>query len=369
MTNNNHTHIHEPLIQVSKRDDMLWYQSWIVRAVAIIFALIICGLVTVMLTGLDPISVYISMFEGNFGTDRRLWAMLKELALLLCVSLAVTPAFKMKFWNIGAEGQTLAGALACSACMILLSGHIPSALLIPVMLVASVVAGLIWAIIPAYFKAKFNTNETLFTLMMNYIAMQLVSFCIVFWENPKNSNTVGVINPDSMLGWLPSVGGQKYAMCVIVVAVLTVLMYVYLRYSKQGYEISVVGESQNTARYVGINVKKVIIRTMSLSGALCGVAGFLIVSGVDHSITTSSAGGMGFTAIMVSWLAKFNPIVMVLTTFLIVFLECGAGQIATAFDLNHSVADILTGIILFFIIGSEFFINYKIKFRTKQKEA
>ena len=309
------------------------------------------------------------MFEGNFGTDRRLWAMLKELALLLCVSLAVTPAFKMKFWNIGAEGQTLAGALACAACMILLSGHIPSVLLIPVMLIASILAGLIWAIIPAYFKAKFNTNETLFTLMMNYIAMQLVSFCIVFWENPKNSNTVGVINPDSMLGWLPSVGGQKYAMCVIVVAVLTVLMYIYLRFSKQGYEISVVGESQNTARYVGINVKKVIIRTMSLSGALCGVAGFLIVSGVDHSITTSSAGGMGFTAIMVSWLAKFNPIVMVLTTFLIVFLECGAGQIATAFDLNHSVADILTGIILFFIIGSEFFINYKIKFRSKQKEA
>ena len=369
MTTNNNIHIHEPIIQVSKRDDMIWYKSWIVRVIAIILAMIVCGIVTVLLTGLDPISVYVSMFEGNFGTERRLWAMLKELSLLLCVSLAVTPAFKMKFWNIGAEGQTLAGALACSACMILLSNIVPSYLLIPIMLVASVAAGLIWAIVPAYFKAKFNTNETLFTLMMNYIAMQLVSFCIVFWENPKNSNTVGVINPDSMLGWLPSVGGQKYAMCVIIVALLTVIMYIYLRYSKQGYEISVVGESQNTARYVGINVKKVIIRTMAISGALCGLAGFLIVSGVDHSITTASAGGMGFTAIMVSWLAKFNPVVMVLTSFLIVFLECGAGQIATAFDLNQSVADILTGIILFAIIGSEFFINYKIKFHKKNKEA
>ena len=368
MTNNTH-HTHEPLIQVSKRDDMIWYQSWIVRAVAIVLALAVCGIVTVLLTGLDPISVYVSMFDGNFGTSRRLWAMLKELSLLLCVSLAVTPAFKMKFWNIGAEGQTLIGALACSACMILLTGKIPSALIIPVMLVASIGAGLVWALVPAFFKAKFNTNETLFTLMMNYIAMQLVSFCIVFWENPKNSNTVGVINGESMIGWLPSVGGQKYAMAVIIVSLLTVIMYIYLRYSKQGYEISVVGESQNTARYVGINVKKVIMRTMAISGALCGVAGFLIVSGVDHSITTSSAGGMGFTAIMVSWLAKFNPLFMMLTSLLIVFLECGAGQIATTFDLNHSVADILTGIILFFIIGSEFFINYKIRFRTKKKEA
>ncbi len=368
MTNHTH-HTHEPLIQVSKRDDMIWYQSWIVRAVAIVLALAVCGIVTVLLTGLDPISVYVSMFEGNFGTSRRLWAMLKELSLLLCVSLAVTPAFKMKFWNIGAEGQTLIGALACSACMILLTGKIPSGLIIPIMLVAAIGAGLVWALVPAFFKAKFNTNETLFTLMMNYIAMQLVSFCIVFWENPKNSNTVGVINSGSMIGWLPSVGGQKYAMAVIIVALLTVIMYIYLRYSKQGYEISVVGESQNTARYVGINVKKVIMRTMAISGALCGVAGFLIVSGVDHSITTASAGGMGFTAIMVSWLAKFNPLFMVLTSLLIVFLECGAGQIATTFDLNHSVADILTGIILFFIIGSEFFINYKIRFRTKKKEA
>jgi len=150
---------------------------------------------------------------------------------------------------------------------------------------------------------------------------------------------------------------------------LTIAMYVYLKYSKHGYEISVVGESQNTARYIGINVKKVIIRTMALSGALCGIAGFLLVAGTDHTINTGTVGGMGFTAIMVSWLAKFNPILMAVASFLIVFLERGAGEIATAFQLNESVSDILTGIILFFIIGCEFFVRYKVVFRSKHKEV
>ena len=161
---------------------------------------------------------------------------------------------------------------------------------------------------------------------------------------------------------------QKYLLNIIVVALITVVVYIYLKYSKQGYEISVVGESQNTAKYIGINVKKVIIRTMAISGALCGVAGFLLVAGTDHTINTAIVGGMGFTAIMVSWLAKFNPGFMVLTSFLIVFLDRGAGEIATAFQLNESIADIITGIILFFIIGSEFFVQYKLSFRRKHKE-
>ena len=151
---------------------------------------------------------------------------------------------------------------------------------------------------------------------------------------------------------------------------LTVLVYIYLKHSKHGYEISVVGESENTAKYIGINVKKVILRTMAISGALCGVAGFLLVAGTDHSISIETAGGDGFTAIMVSWLAQFNPFVMMFTSFIISFLEIGAGEIATAFNLNQSVAEILSGIIIFFIIGSEFFINYKIDFLKKHaKEA
>ncbi len=359
---------HEPKFQIVKRDALPWYKSWGVRVIAIILALIICAGVIVMLTGYDPIKVYSSMLEGTFGTSRKVWNMLQKLAMLLCVSLAVTPAFKMRFWNIGAEGQTLVGGLTAAACMIYFGDKIPNVLLIPLMAIFCIIAGIIWGIIPAIFKAKFNTNETLFTLMMNYVATQLVAFCIVFWENPRDSNNVGVINPSTHSGWFPMLFEQKYMLNVIIVAVITIGMYIYLRYSKQGYEISVVGESENTARYIGINVKKVILRTMAISGALCGVAGLLLVAGTDHTITTTTVGGMGFTAIMVSWLAKFNPILMTLTSFLIVFLERGAGEIATTFQLNQSISDILTGIILFFIIGSEFFVNYKVHIRKKHKE-
>lgn len=364
----NNTKQHEPRFQVAKRGGMIWYKSWGIRALAIVLALIMCALVIVLLTGYDPIKVYASMIKGNFGSSRKVWNMLQQLAMLLCISLAVTPAFKMRFWNIGAEGQTLIGGLAAAACMIYFGNSMPPVVLFPLMAAACIIAGMAWGIIPAFFKANFNTNETLFTLMMNYVAMQLVSFCIVFWENPKDSNTVGVINRATEGGWMPTLFGQKYLLNIIIVAVITVAMYIYLKYSKHGYEISVVGESENTARYIGINVRKVIMRTMALSGGLCGIAGMLLVSGTDHTINTGVVSGMGFTAIMVSWLAKFNPIVMTLTSFLIVFLERGAGEIATAFQLNESVSDILTGIILFFIIGSEFFVQYKVTFRKHKKE-
>ena len=360
-------HIREPKVQITKRSGMVWYKSWGVRAAAIILAMIICAVVIVLLTGYNPLEVYTAMIKGTFGSPRKMWNTFQKLAMLLCISLAVTPAFKMKFWNIGAEGQTLIGGLVAAACMIYFGNILPAAVMFPLMFVVCIIAGMVWGIVPAFFKAKFNTNETLFTLMMNYVAMQLVSFFIVFWENPKDSNTVGVINSATQGGWLPTLFGQKYLLNILIVLAVTIAMYIYLRYSKHGYEISVVGESENTARYVGINVKKVIIRTMALSGGLCGLAGCLLVAGTDHTINNNIVGGMGFTAIMVSWLAKFNPIVMALTSFLIVFLERGAGEIATTFQLNESVSDILTGIILFFIIGSEFFVNYKISIR-KHKE-
>lgn len=361
--------LHEPLIQISKRGSMPWGKSLAVRIVAIVFALIICALVVVFLTGYNPLQVFKAMAFGAFGSKRKIWFTAQNLAMLLCISLAVTPAFKMKFWNIGAEGQTLIGGLATAAVMIYYGNTLPPYAIIPMMVVAAIVSGMIWGIIPAIFKAKFGTNETLFTLMMNYVAIQLVSYFIVRWENPKDSNRIGIINMSSEGGWLPSLFGQKYLLNIIVVAIITVAMYIYLKYSKHGYEISVVGESENTARYIGINVKKVIIRTMALSGALCGIAGFLLVSGTHHTLDTNTAGGMGFTAIMISWLAKFNPIVMIFVSLLIAFLEKGAGEIATTCGLNQSIADILTGIILFFIIGSEFFIQYKINFRKNNKEV
>ncbi len=357
------------LFHIVKRGALPWYQAWGIRAAAIVLALLFCALVTSLTTGENPLQVYSTMIYGAVGTPRKIWILGQNIALLLCVSLAVTPAFRMRFWNIGGEGQVLAGALAAAACMICLSGKLPNGALIAVMAVSSIAAGAIWGLIPAIFKAKWNTNETLFTLMMNYVATQLVAYFVIIWESPKGSGKVGIINQATELGWLPQIGNYKYLLNIIIVAVLTVGMYIYLNYSKHGYEIAVVGESERTARYVGIKVEKVIVRTMLLSGAICGIAGLLLVGGTDHTISTTIAGGRGFTAVMVSWLAKFNPIFMILTSFLLVFLDRGAGEISTTFGLNHSFADILTGIILFFIIGSEFFITYKISFRRSAKNA
>ena len=237
------------------------------------------------------------------------------------------------------------------------------------MIVTSILAGALWGAIPAFFKAKFGTNETLFTLMMNYIAIQLVAYFSVVWENPRGSGKIGVINPGTKIGWFPEILGNKYALNIIIVVVVTIALFIYLKYSKQGYEISVVGESERTARYIGIKVEKVIIRTMLISGALCGLAGLLLVGGTNHTLNADIVDGRGFTAVMVSWLGKFNPIWMTFASFLLVFLQRGAGEIATDFSLNASFGDILTGIILFFIIGSEFFIRYKLSLtRTSKKE-
>lgn len=367
MAKNNNT-VHEPLFHIVKRDSMPKLNSFLIRIGSILFALIFCGILTMVLTGENPISVYVTMFEGAFGSTRKFWKLMQSLAMLLCVSLALTPAFKMRFWNIGGEGQVLIGGLATTACMILLGDKVPNGLLILIMVVASILAGAIWALIPAIFKAKFNTNETLFTLMMNYVGIQLVSYFCMYWENPKGAGKIGIINRATEAGWFPTIGGQNYLLNIIIVAIITVAMYVYLKYSKHGYEIAVVGESENTARYIGINVNKVILRTMALSGAVCGIAGLLLVGGTDHTISTSTADGRGFTAIMVSWLGKFNPIYMIFTSLLLVFLDAGADQISMIFGLNQSFSEIITGIILFFIIGSEFFINYQLKFRKRENK-
>lgn len=355
-------------LHISKRNSIPWHQAWSIRGAAILAALVVCALVTTITTGENPIQVYVTIIEGAFGTSRRSWITAQNTAILLCISLAVTPAFKMRFWNIGAEGQVLIGGLATAACMITLSGKLPNVVVLLLMLVCSIAAGAIWAVIPAVFKAKWNTNETLFTLMMNYVATQLVAFFVIVWEVPKGSGTIGIINQSTEFGWLPSIGSFKSLLSILVVAVLTVIMHIYLSYSKHGYEIAVVGESENTARYVGIKVEKVIIRTLLLSGAVCGIAGLLLVGGIDHTITTGTTGGRGFTAVMVSWLAKFNPFFMVLSSLLLVVLNRGAAEISTAFGLNHAFGDILTGIILFFIIGSEFFINYKISVHKSAKK-
>ena len=348
---------------IVKREQTVWYKGLAIRAAAVLLALVVSGIVITLLTDKNPLAVYKSMWNGAFGMNIRIWSLFQDVAILLCISLAVTPAFKMKFWNIGAEGQVLIGGLATVSVMMFLGGKIPLPLLLIIMIAASILAGIIWAVVPAIFKAFWNTNETLFTLMMNYVAIQLVSYFLKVFVKTGS----GVLFPMPEFGF-PVLFNQPYLLNIIIVAALTIAVYIYLKYTKQGYEISVVGESQNTANYIGINVKKVVIRTLIVSGALCGIAGLLLVGGTNHTINTETAGGRGFTAIMVSWLAKFNPFFMVVTSFIIVFLQKGAQQVSTDFRLPQAISDIVTGIILFFIIGCEFFLNYKIVVSKNGKE-
>ena len=359
---------HEPLLRMAKRDGVATWKSIAIRVAAVLIALVLSGLFIYSVTGLNPVKVYVAMFDGALGSKRKTWFTIRDTMMMLCISIGLAPAFKMKFWNIGAEGQILVGGVATAGIMIALgkSAALSTPAMLVIMALASIVAGAIWGIIPAVFKARWGTNETLFTLMMNYVAIQITSYCVALWENPFGSNTVGVINQKSKLGWFPEIWGSSFTLNVIIVLALTVGMFLYLKYSKQGYEISVLGESERTARYAGIKPAKVFIRTMAISGAICGLAGFIAVSGASHTISTSTAGGRGFTAIIVAWLAKFNTFVMLLISFLLVFLEKGAIQIATDFQLNDFASQVITGIILFCIIGSEFFINYRVIFRRKK---
>ena len=360
-------HKKQSLFQISKRDTLPLSKALLIRGGILLLALVFCGLITTILTGKNPLSVYGTILSGAFGTSRRIWVTMRNVAVLLGISLAVTPAFKMRFWNIGAEGQTMIGCLATTSCMILLGDKVSTPLLIVISLIASLVAGAIWGFLPAFFKAKWNTNETLFTLMMNYIAMQLASYFIIIWEVPKGAGKIGIVNQASRDGWLPELGNE-YLLPILIVALMTGLMYIYLNYSKHGYEIAVVGESQRTASYAGIKVDRVIIRTMVLSGSLCAMMGFLMTSGIDHTLTTTIVDSRGFTAVMVSWMSKFNPFIMIAASLLLVTMDRGASEVSSSLGLNHSFADILTGFILFFIIATEFFITYKVTLRKSSKK-
>lgn len=377
-------------MHIIKRVGIAPWKAWMIRGIAILMALAVCAIITMIVTKLNPFSVFKTMVDGTLGNSLRTWRTGYRVAILLGISLAVTPAFKMRFWNIGAEGQVLAGALAAAICMFY-AGKLPfflnpnislavkDLIVITCMLIASICAGALWGFLPAFFKSRWNTNETLFTLMMNYVALQLVKFIIAYrdvkypWS--ANGTVVGIFNSDQKLGsyqvgWFPEVGGSRYLLPIILIAVLTIVLYLYLKYSKHGYEIAVVGESERTARYAGIKVEHVIVRTMVLSGAICGLIGFMLV-GTDRTLTDTLVDGRGYTAVMVSWMAKFNPIGMVFAAFLLVFMQLGAKEVASlpSLNLNHSFADILTGIILFFIIGCEFFISYKLQLSRHKKQG
>lgn len=355
----------EPIVRIVKRNDVPKWQAWLIRIAAVVVAIFISAVVSAIITDGASAGHFLERsFYGVFGDASRTLIFFQNTAILLCIALAVTPAFKMRFWNIGAEGQVLMGCLGCVVCIQYFGGTINNSLLVLLMFIVSVAFSVAWAVIPALFKAKWRTNETLFTLMMNYVAMQLVAICIFVWV-PSGSGVLGSLR----FGHFASTTQGDYIINIIIVAIAVVLLFVYFRYSKHGYELSVVGESENTAKYIGINVKGVIIRTMILSGVLCGLAGLLIVGGTSHTVSTTIVGGRGFTAILVSWLGKFNPFAMSVTSMLYTFIDIGASQVASDNGISDYFADIITAIFFFLVIGCEFFINYKIKFRPLKKNA
>ena len=348
---------------VVRRLDTPKKQYWAIKVAGFLVALLLAGIICTMLTPGSFGLFYKEMFLGVFdpSDSEVLLELLETAGLLLLVAFALAPAFKMKFWNLGGEGQILIGCLVTAGiCKFMNASDI---VLIVLSLVCAVGAGIVWAVIPAIFKAYFNTNETLFTLMMNYVAIALIALCINIWV-PSGSQVFGsLIN-----GNLPDFG-IKYILNLIIVAIVVTAMIVYLKKTKHGYELSVVGESVNTARYVGINVKKVIIRTMILSGALCGLVGFLLVAGHHHTLSTGLAGGRGFTGVLVAWLGGFNPGQMVLYAFLVAIFQCGSKHAASYMAMSSTeFSAIITGMFFLVVIASEFFVNYHMSLKPEFKE-
>lgn len=350
----------KPLFRMVRKEYTAPAQSFYIRAIAVVSALITGGIVILCLSH-NPFLVYRDMIIGSVGSGTVLRETIRLAIPLLIASLSISLAFKMRFWNIGSEGQLLFGAVAASYFALFQSKAMSPFVLLLMMAIASLVAGGVAGALPALCKAKWDTNETLFTLMMNYIAMCYIKYLQNGpWKDPMQRG-FPKIAMFAQAARLPKVFGVHIGW--IIALVLVLLTYFYMNHTKQGYEITIVGESPRTARYAGMHVGTIVIRTMFLSGALSGLVGFIQVAGADYTLSNSTAGGVGFTAIIVAWLSKLNPLVMVFVSFAIAMMQKGANKIQTTLKIPASAADVLIGIILFFMLGCEFFITYKLVFR------
>lgn len=353
----------EPLLRVIKKRELTPRQSFALKMVSLLLALIAGGVFLAIL-GYNPFVIYATIVSGAFRSKLAIQGTIKLMIPLLISSLGVTLAYKMQFWNIGAEGQIIIGAIFASY-FALFHANWPRPLLLLVMLIASMVGGGLWGILPAIFKNKWNTNETLFTLMLNYIALHLISFLRDGpWRDPANPGFAKIAQFEENAR-LPMAFGIHIGW--ILALILFVLVYIYLKYTKHGYEISVIGGSMATANYAGMNVKKIVLRTIFLSGAICGIAGFSNASGSDLTLATGVAGGVGFTAIIVAWLADLNPVGILIVSFLFAVLDKGSSVIQSAYGLSTDCSDVLEGIILFFVIAGGFFVRYQFVMRKKKK--
>ena len=353
-----------PLIRLAKKDAMDPKKAWAIRIGSIIAALIL-GCIPILITGNNPIAAYGVIIKGSLGTSFYFKQTIKLAIPLLGTALAIAPCFKMRFWNIGAEGQITAGAIGASFFAIYFAKSMPHILLLVIMMAAAALIGGIWAMIPGFFKAKYNTNETLFTLMMNYIAIGIVAWLQGGpWEGRKGTQQIPLFDKNA---YLPTVFGIHIGW--IIVLILVVLVHIYMNYTKQGYEVAVIGDSVNTARYAGMNVGWIMVRTMLVSGAICGIVGFILVSGQNKTITSNVANGVGFTAITVAWLGHLNAFAMIAISLILAILEMGSSYLQQILGVPSAISEIVSGILLFCMLGCEFFINYQMIFRTKKEEV
>ncbi len=356
--------IKEPLIRLAKRDSMPAWQVWCIRLGSIVLALLL-GALVIGAIGVDPTKAYGTILSGALGKKTAIRQTVKIAVPLLGCALAIAPCFKMRFWNIGAEGQITAGAIAATYFALHWVDKVPGPVLLVIMCLSGMVFGGLWALIPAFFKARWNTNETLFTLMMNYIAIGIVRWLQGGpWEGRKGSQVIPQFDPDACL---PKVLGVHCGW--IMVLAMVFIIFVYMRYTKHGYEISVIGDSVNTARYAGMPVGRIMMRTMFLSGAISGMVGFIVVSGANGTLYDGVAGGVGFTAITVAWLAQLNPFAMVAISSMLAVLSKGAETLHTRLGVPTSISDIITGILLFCMLACEFFINFRLILRAREAKG
>lgn len=343
-------------IKITKRDDLPKKKAAFIRVLSVVLSLVFAGLVIAAL-GYNPITVFGSMLKGALGTKIRLQQTTLKAVPLIITSLGILVAFKMKFWNIGGEGQIIMGAFAATFVALHFT-YLPKPIMLLAMAAAAMVMGGVWAFIPAYFKAKMGTNETIFTLMLNYIAVKFVTYLQYGpWRDPSSQGFPKVA-PFGDNAILPNVGGVHIGW--IIALFLVVIVHIFINYTKKGYEITVVGESTETARYAGMNIKSIIITAMLFSGGLCGLTGMIQASAIEKTLTASLSAGYGFTAITTTWLSRLNAIAVVFVCGAFAVLIQGGAYIQISMQIPASVADMIQAILLFFVLGSEFFLQYKL---------
>lgn len=353
-----------PLVRMTKRGDISNGRKVLIYVISFVLALAVGALLLVII-GKNPFTAYYTIVKGAFGSGTAVRETIRLTIPLLITGIGIALAFKMKFWNIGGEGQILVGGIASTALVIYTRPDaMPEWVLLLLMFIVAVIAGSLYAAIPAFFKTKWGTNETLFTLMLNYIAISFVLFLRNQNTWKQKGSTFPIIQDISDRAKLPTLFGVHIGW--VVALAIAVLAYIYLKKTKHGYEISVVGDSLNTARYAGMNTRKIQIRTLAISGALCGLVGYLQVAGADGMLSEHTAGGVGFTAITVAWLSKLNPFFMIPVSVFIALLKKGSLAVQSQMGIPASAADVLTGLILFFMLANDFFIEYRLVFRKRK---